>query len=197
MLGVDARRFPLYTSCSSPNHPVTLSDRLQTKLDSARAQRAFSAQPQPRAFSRLHAIGLGIGLLMGGGAFLYGAQTPSNTLPATPVVAAEPTTDWRTKISEATPADLTQPTPVAVSATAAKPVRCNPYASNGTYLPELCGDHDPFADRAARTSRVPATTDAERIKTQSLSYAAEQLLARCDRDWLPSTCAQMRAELAQ
>jgi hypothetical protein len=79
----------------------------------------------------------------------------------------------------------------------AKPVKCNPYASNGTYLPELCGDHDPFADRDARTSRVPATTDAERVKAQSLSYAAEQLLARCDRDWLPSTCAQMRAELAQ
>lgn len=28
--------------------------------------------------------------------------------------------------------------------------RCVPYASNGTYLPELCGDHDAFAGRLDR-----------------------------------------------
>ncbi len=74
--------------------------------------------------------------------------------------------------------------------------KCVPYASNGTYLPELCGDHDAFRAKAERTARPPATTEVERVKAQALSYAAEKMLERCDRDWLPSTCAEMRAELS-
>lgn len=178
---------------------VTLSDRLQTKLDSARAQRvAATAKPNPRAFTRLHAIGLGIGLLMGGGAFLYGAQTPSNTLPATPVVAAEPAADPATAglpegkvragaefgccvetrntsyarvhgVSGSDPELFTNcaegivvdkeacnpvPEPMVSNSKPATPTKCNPYV-NGVYVGELCGNHDPFSDRAARTSREP------------------------------------------
>jgi hypothetical protein len=44
---------------------------------------------------------------------------------------------------------------------------------------------------------APAETydEAERVKALALSHAADKMLERCDRDWLPSTCAKMRAEL--
>jgi hypothetical protein len=46
-------------------------------------------------------------------------------------------------------------------------------------------------------AQQPAETydEAERVKALALSHAAEKMLERCDRDWLPSTCAKMRAEL--
>ena len=133
---------------------------LEASLERIRALRAASAQPKTQSFTRLHAVGLGFGLLLGGAAFLYGAGHPSKTLPATPVVtpepvlAAQPAADWRSKISQADASQLVQPAPVAAPEPA-KPVKCSPYASNGTYLPELCGEHDAFADRAARVSREP------------------------------------------
>lgn len=180
--------------------PVKTSHDLEASLQRIRAERAAAtAKPRPRAFSRLHAIGLGLGLLAGGLAFLHGAQTPSNTLPATPVVAAEPAADPATAglpegkvragaefgccvetrntsyarvhgVSGSDPELFTNcaegivvdkeacnpvPEPMVSNSKPATPAKCNPYASNGTYLPELCGNHDPFSDRAARTSREP------------------------------------------
>jgi hypothetical protein len=46
-------------------------------------------------------------------------------------------------------------------------------------------------------AQQPAETydEAERVKALALSHAAEKMLERCDRDWFPSTCAKMRAEL--
>lgn len=128
-----------------PTATMALSARLQAKLDAARAERELAAsrpapRRQPHAFTRLHAVGVAFGLLAGGAAFLYGAQTPSNTLPPTPVIVAEP----------AAPAE--PPALTMADLVPAEPVKCNPYASNGVYLPELCGEHDAFAARAARVS---------------------------------------------
>ena len=92
---------------------------LEASLERIRALRAASAQPKTQSFTRLHAVGLGFGLLLGGAAFLYGAGHPSKTLPATPVVtpepvlAAQPAADWRSKISQADASQLVQPAPVA------------------------------------------------------------------------------------
>ena len=129
-----------------PTATMTLSARLQAKLDAARAERELAAsRPAPRrqsrSFSRWHAVGVALGLATGGAAFLLGAQHPTNTLPPTPVIVAEPVAPT------AQPADMTMADLVP-----ATPTKCNPYAANGTYLPELCGEHDAFADRAARVS---------------------------------------------
>jgi hypothetical protein len=114
-----------------------LSDRLAARVASARRNR--SAAPSRPPF---YAIGVAAGLLLGGAAFLYGTNHPSNDLPPTPVITPEPVL----AVEPAPPA----PAPVSVAQAPVQPQRCVPYASNGTYLPELCGDHDAFSDRAER-----------------------------------------------
>lgn len=114
-----------------------LSDRLASRVAQARASR-----PAPASCPPFYAIGFAAGLLLGGAAFLHGTGQPTNTLPPTPVVSPEPVL----AVEPAPPA----PEPVSVDQPPAQPQRCVPYASNGTYLPELCGDYDAFSDRAER-----------------------------------------------
>ncbi len=162
---------------------MSLSSRLQTKVNANRAQREALAAKNQSFLNRCFAVGLALGL--GGGvlAIVAGmrqvassAATRVVTPIAAPVAPPEPHNEFHNP--------------------SVKGQKCVPYASNGTYLPELCGDHDAFREKAERTARPPATTEAERVKAQALSYAAEKMLERCDRDWLPSTCAEMRAELS-
>jgi hypothetical protein len=156
---------------------MSLSTKLQARVNARRQQREATR----KRHRNLHNIGAALGLTAGIAAFVYGAQHPTYTLP--PV----PTTPVETPASE--PA-----TPPAVNINDVKPgTRCNPYV-NGVYIGDLCRDHDSFAERAERISSSEET-EAERVRGQALSYAAEKMLERCDRDWLPSTCAKMRAEL--
>jgi hypothetical protein len=156
---------------------MSLSTKLQSRVTNARRKREEIQQRH----QKLYNIGVALGLSAGVAAFVYGAQHPTYTLPPVPVTPVE------TPASE--PA-----TPPAVNINDVKPgTRCNPYV-NGVYIGDLCGDHDSFAERAERISSSEET-EAERVRGQALSYAAEKMLERCDRDWLPSTCAKMRAEL--
>jgi hypothetical protein len=110
--------------------------------------------------NRFTAIGIALGLTAGAVAFVSGAQHPSNTLPPTPAVES----DWRTKVSysepapvaspiESAPVDSSMQLPAPININDVKPgTRCNPYV-NGTYVGELCGDHDAFAEKAERTAR--------------------------------------------
>jgi hypothetical protein len=77
---------------------MTISDRLQAKLNAA------NAKPAPRSFNRWNYVGVALGLTLAGGAFLYGMAHPTNDLPT---IAAGP--DWRTKVSYADPAKLGEP----------------------------------------------------------------------------------------
>ncbi len=116
---------------------TNLSDRLASRVQRSRELR----QAQPPA-SLLHAVGFSAGLLIAGIAFLHGTQNPTNDLPSTPVVRPEPVLAVAPTASE--------PASPATEPVAAEPARCVPYASNGTYLPELCGEYDAFSDRAER-----------------------------------------------
>ena len=156
---------------------MSLSSKLQSRVTNARRKREETQQRH----RKLYNIGAALGLTAGIAAFCYGAQTPTNSLPPVPTVSVE--------------AAVPQPAaPPAVNINDVKPgTRCNPYV-NGVYIGDLCGDHDSFAERAERISSSEET-EAERVRGQALSYAAGKMLERCDRDWLPSTCAKMRAEL--
>ena len=118
-----------------------LSDRLASRVAQARA-----SQPTPANRPPFYAIGVAAGLLLGGAAFLHGTNHPTNTLPPTPVVTLEPVLAVAPPV--APPVEL--PPAVSVDQPPARPQRCVPDASNGTYLPELCGGHDAFSARAER-----------------------------------------------
>jgi hypothetical protein len=60
---------------------MTISDRLQAKLNAA------NAKPAPRSFNRWNYVGVALGLTLAGGAFLYGMAHPTNDLPT---IAAGP-----------------------------------------------------------------------------------------------------------
>ncbi len=156
-----------------PRTAMSLSSRLQAKVNANRAEREALLPQERSLLDRCFVAGLALGV--GGGvlAISFGMRNPSVAPVAAPVAPVV--------------------TPVAAPTAPAKESQvCNPYASNGTYLPELCGDNDAFQGRLDRSF----SNDAEKVKAQSLSYASEKMLERCDRDWLPSTCAKLRAELA-
>jgi hypothetical protein len=124
---------------------MTLSEKLQARLDANREAQAPKA-PRKRNDPFLLS-GLALGLSAGVAAFAFGTGHPANDLPQTP--------DWRSKVSHVSRSELGEPIPAAtVSQAPAAPTKaatkCIPYASNGTYLPELCGDYDAFAAKADR-----------------------------------------------
>lgn len=52
---------------------------------------------------------------------------------------------------------------------------------------------EPVAEVAAPSPEY--ANEAERVKAAASDHMAQSLLERCEQDWLPSTCVQMRAEL--
>jgi hypothetical protein len=114
---------------------MKLSDRLQAKLDKARLQ------PQPPEPFRPN-WGLAVAVFTGVTVIL------AANLPPVPAPVAAPV---ETQVTAPVAARVETPVTAPVAAPAAAPKqRCVPYASNGTYLPELCGDHDAFAGRLDR-----------------------------------------------
>ena len=107
---------------------MSLSSRLQAKVNANRAERE-ALLPQERSFlDRCFVAGLALGV--GGGvlAISFGMRNPSVSPVAAPVAPVV--------------------TPVAAPTAPAKERQvCNPYASNGTYLPELCGESNAFQGR--------------------------------------------------
>jgi hypothetical protein len=114
---------------------MSLSSRLQAKVDANRAERE-ALLPQERSFlDRCFVTGLALGV--GGGilAISFGMRTPSVSPVAAPVA----------------PVVTPVAAPVAAPTAPAKERQvCNPYASNGTYLPELCGESNAFQGRLDR-----------------------------------------------
>ena len=110
---------------------MKLSDRLQAKLDKARLQ------PQPPEPFRPN-WGLAVAVFTGVTVIL------AANLPPVPAPVAAPV---ETQVTAPVAARVETPVTAPVETTGQ---RCNPYASNGTYLPELCGDHDAFAGRLDR-----------------------------------------------
>jgi hypothetical protein len=158
-------------SVVTPRNPVTLSEKLQARLDSHRATRAAEATKvnKKQQADPFFLSGLALGLSASIAAFTFGVNHPTNDLP--PVPSLEPAAT----VSQA-PAGIDFHAPV-------KPgQKCVPYASNGTYLPELCGNYDAFAAKAERTSRPNAdptacadgTCTSERAKANRDAYWAEQ-----------------------
>ena len=119
---------------------MKLSDRLQATLNESRAKR--QAQPEPFRPN------------WGVAAAVFAAVTVilAANLPPVPAPVAAPV---ETQVTAPVAARVETPVPAPVAAPVAAPAaapkqRCVPYASTGTYLPELCGDHDAFAGRLDR-----------------------------------------------
>jgi hypothetical protein len=129
---------------------VTLSEKLQARLDANRKAQAPEA-PRKRN-DPFFLSGLALGLSASIAAFTFGVNHPTNDLPQTP--------DWRSKVSHVSRSELGEPIPAETVSQAPAGIdfhapvkpgqKCVPYASNGTYLPELCGDYDAFAAKADR-----------------------------------------------
>jgi hypothetical protein len=111
---------------------MKLSDRLQVTLDEARAKRQRQAEPSRPNWGLTVAVFTGFTLIL------------AANLPPVPAPVAAPV---EARVETPAPAPVAAPveTPVA-----APKQRCVPYASNGIYIPELCGDHDAFSGRLDR-----------------------------------------------
>ena len=118
---------------------MSLSDRLNSRLQQSqqqRAARAVSARKRARVLSWASLALVGTG-------FAVASQLPP--VPA-PVSVPAPVTTPAPPLAPAAPAQ-------GISDVAGKGQKCGPYASNGTYLPELCGDYDAYQGRLDRAFR--------------------------------------------
>jgi len=88
---------------------VTLSEKLQARLD---ANREAQAPEAPRKCNDPFFLsGLALGLSASIAAFTFGVNHPTNDLPQTP--------DWRSKVSHVSRSELGEPIPAASQAPAA------------------------------------------------------------------------------
>ena len=148
---------------------MSLSDRLNSRLQQSQQQRAVRAAVVKK---RSRALSWASLALVGTG-FAVASQLPpvpaSLTAP-TPVTTPAPT------VTPAVPAQ-------DISDVAGKGQKCVPYASNGTYLPELCGEYDAFSDKAARTARPEAWSGVPAEYVDALKKRNEQDRLEKERFW--------------